>query len=151
MKQPHKILVTTDFSATSRAAIAPAVMLAQAFGAKVLLVFVGEPSATVGAFPGLDMVAFEKHQWDQAGQDLKRFADANFPKELEVERSVVFGIPHLEIVRLAQERRADMIVMATHGRGFMSHAFLGSTTDRVIRRAPCPVLVVREPDAAEQK
>jgi nucleotide-binding universal stress UspA family protein len=50
----------------------------------------------------------------------------------------------LEIVRLAKERGADLIVMATHGHGFFTHAFLGSTTDRVLRRASCPVLVVRD-------
>jgi nucleotide-binding universal stress UspA family protein len=55
---------------------------------------------------------------------------------------VGLGVPHLEIVRAAEERHADLVVMATHGRGFFSHAFLGSTTERVIRRAPCPVLVV---------
>jgi nucleotide-binding universal stress UspA family protein len=50
----------------------------------------------------------------------------------------------MEIVRLAEERQADLVVMATHGRGFISHAILGSTAERVLRRAPCPVLIVRE-------
>ena len=54
------------------------------------------------------------------------------------------GTPHTEIVGLAEELRVDLIVMATHGRGFISQAILGSTTDRVLRHAPCPVLIVRE-------
>lgn len=60
---------------------------------------------------------------------------------------VPLGIPHVEIAHLADECGADVIVMATHGRGFISHALLGSTTERVLRQAPCPVLVVRDPGA----
>ena len=62
-----------------------------------------------------------------------------------VEQSVVVGqraVP--EIVRFAEENGSDLIVIATHGRGFISHAVMGSTTERVLRRAPCPVLVVRQ-------
>ena len=65
----------------------------------------------------------------------------------DVEVTVADGIAHLEIVRIAEERQVDMIVMATHGRGFISHALMGSTTERVLRRAPCPVLVVRDAPA----
>ena len=71
MKEPKVILVPTDLSETSRAAIAPAVMFAKAFRAKVLLVFVGEPAAAILGFPGIDVVALEKHQWNQAAHDLK--------------------------------------------------------------------------------
>ena len=49
---------------------------------------------------------------------------------------MVGGVPHAEIVRLATERNVDVIVMATHGRGFISHAMMGSTTERVLRRPP---------------
>ena len=61
----------------------------------------------------------------------------------DVESVIVDGVPHLEIVRFAEERGVDLIVMATHGRGFFSHAIMGSTTERVVRRAPCAVLSVR--------
>ena len=61
----------------------------------------------------------------------------------DVTVAVTAGVPHIEIVRLAEQRQADIVVMATHGRGFVSHAILGSTTERVVRRAPCPVLSVR--------
>jgi nucleotide-binding universal stress UspA family protein len=66
-----------------------------------------------------------------------------------VEPLVAMGTPHVEIVRLAEEQGADLIVIATHGRGFISHAILGSTAERVLRRSPCPVLVVRDPAAGD--
>jgi universal stress protein A len=49
-----------------------------------------------------------------------------------------------EIAEQAHEQRTDLIVIATHGRGVIAHALLGSTAERVVRHAPCPVLVVRE-------
>jgi nucleotide-binding universal stress UspA family protein len=62
---------------------------------------------------------------------------------VEVSHEVSRGTPHAEIVHLAGKHGADLIVMATQGRGFISHAILGSTTERVIRAAPCPVLAIR--------
>ena len=68
---------------------------------------------------------------------------------VDVEPVVAMGTPHVEIVRIAEERDVDLIVMATHGRGFISHAILGSTAERVLRRAPCPLLVIRDADPAD--
>ena len=79
---------------------------------------------------------------------LAELVDQRFAGRAEVVTEVPRGSPHIEIVRLAEERGADLIVMATHGRGFISHAILGSTTERVVRRAPCPVLVIRRPESA---
>ena len=60
-------------------------------------------------------------------------------------RALRTGVPHEEIVALAQDERADLIVIGTHGRGGINRALLGSVADRVVRLAPCPVLTVREP------
>ena len=57
------------------------------------------------------------------------------------------GVPHQEIVGLARDERADLIVIGTHGRGGMDRVLLGSVADRVVRLAPCPVLTVRQPPA----
>jgi nucleotide-binding universal stress UspA family protein len=54
-------------------------------------------------------------------------------------------VPHEEIVALATDELADLLVIGTHGRGGMSRALLGSVADRVVRLAPCPVLTVRGP------
>ncbi len=62
---------------------------------------------------------------------------------LEMKVLVLPGNPQLEIVRVAQQRGVDLIVMATHGRTGLSHALSGSVTERVVRNAPCPVLSLR--------
>ena len=148
MNEPKTIILTTDFSETSRKAIEPAVTLARTYGAKILLVHIGDVFPLVPLEnPPIDYQALEKRQREIANEALSRFAAEYLPKDLEVERIVTLGVTHVEILRLADERRADMIVMATHGRGFISHFVLGSTTERVLHGAKCPVLVVRDPSA----
>ena len=63
---------------------------------------------------------------------------------LSVQQEVVFGVPFLEMIRYAKAKEMDMIVMGTHGRGAIAHMLLGSTAEKVVRKAPCPVLTVRD-------
>jgi nucleotide-binding universal stress UspA family protein len=56
------------------------------------------------------------------------------------------GGPYVEIVRCARDSSIDLIVMGTHGRGFVAHMLMGSVAEKVVRRAPCPVLTVRHPE-----
>jgi nucleotide-binding universal stress UspA family protein len=145
MEALHKILVTTDFSKTARKAFPAAAGLARRYGASLLLAYVEEsrlpPVAFEYADVGLDQLI--ERQRTEAASQLDRIARADF-EGLSVTLRTAEGIPHLEIVGLAEREKVDLIVMATHGRGFFSHAILGSTTERVVRRAPCPVLVVRD-------
>ena len=76
-----------------------------------------------------------------AHKSLEEFVRAHVPGA-EGETLVLTGPPHLAIVRHAEEIEADLIVCATHGHGPIGHALMGSTTERVLHRAPCPVLVV---------
>jgi len=64
---------------------------------------------------------------------------------LSARAAVRTGVPYEEIVALARDERADLVVIGTHGRGGINRALLGSVADRVARLAPCPVLTVREP------
>jgi nucleotide-binding universal stress UspA family protein len=140
------ILLTTDFSETSRRAFPSARMLAETFGAKLVLAHV-EPDRLppiVVEYAAVGVNDILRDQRERARQRLVELAAEAFGSETEVETVVTDGTPHAEIVRLAEQHRADLIVMATHGHGFVSHAILGSTTERVVRRAPCPVFVVRD-------
>jgi len=140
------ILVTTDFSDTSTKAFGAARDLAAKFGAQLHVAFVEEdrlpPLAVEYTTVGLEEIL--RMQAAQAEKRLQEFVEEHFGKDSGVRLKVLTGSPHIEIVRHAEQCRADLIVMATHGRGFISHAILGSTTERVLRRAECPVFVIRD-------
>jgi nucleotide-binding universal stress UspA family protein len=139
------ILLTTDFSDTSKLACPHALELARTFGARLLVTCVEEdrlpPLVIEYTAVAIDDVL--RQQRETAERSLAAFVARELPGA-DVEPIVRVGSPHMEIVRLAEERDVDLIVMATHGRGFITHAILGSTTERVVRNAPCPVFVVRE-------
>jgi nucleotide-binding universal stress UspA family protein len=141
------IMVTTDFSDTSRKAFPLALELAGKYGARVVVAYVEEsrlpPMVVEYATVGLEDIV--RHQQERANDQLRKLVGEEMGESAsKAELRVADGVAHVEIVRLARELHADLIVMATHGRGFFSHAILGSTTERVVRRAPCPVLVVRD-------
>jgi nucleotide-binding universal stress UspA family protein len=147
------ILLTTDFSDTSKQAFEPALTIAAKFGAKLVVACVAERHdfSPIGdhVAVNLDLENIWEDHHARCVARLARLVEEHFAGRVEVDSAVPRGIPHDEIVRLAKERNADLIVMATHGRGFISHAIMGSTTERVLRRAPCPVLSVRATEAAD--
>ena len=146
MEPIRKILVTTDFSPTATVALDPARELAKRFDAEVTLLHViddGVLPLYVEYVPvALDDIR-RKHE-EQSRKKLEVLAKEAFGDGTRVQWRLAEGVPYQAIVETAEEIGADMIVMATHGRGFLSHAILGSTTERVLRRAVCPVLVVRD-------
>ena len=89
--------------------------------------------------------------WPRSFQEISGYAKAELAKlgaearakKVTVEEVVVQGKPSAEIMRFARETEVDMIVLGTHGKGMLDQALFGSTTERVVRRAPCPVLTVR--------
>jgi len=146
MDDIRRILVTTDFSETSKRALAPARTLARRFGARIVLAHVVEDTLPplVAEYMAVGVQEIVDQQVERARERLSEFARDHLADFPETETVISVGTPHVEIVRLAEEGRADLVVMATHGRGFISHAVLGSTTERVLRRATCPVLVARD-------
>jgi len=142
-----RILVPTDFSPPSDAALATARMLATRFGGSIHLVHVIEDPYTSVAFatevygympPGV------KETWEREAKihldGLLTDADrAKFRATTEV----LFGSSAAAIVENARENDTDVIVMGTHGRGGVAHLLLGSVAERVVRTAECPVLTVR--------
>ena len=146
MDDIRTILLTTDFSETAKKALGPARTLARKFGAKILLVHVEEDRLPplVVEYMAVGVEEMLDQQVDRANERLREFARHELDGFPDVELAVAVGTPHVEIVRLAGEKKVDLIVMSTHGRGLFSHAILGSTAERVLRRAPCPVLIARE-------
>jgi hypothetical protein len=74
---------------------------------------------------------------------MEQSVDVMREQGVEVEGRFIIGVPSVEIVSVAQKQNADLIVMGTHGRTGLSHILLGSTAERVIQHAPCPVLTVK--------
>jgi nucleotide-binding universal stress UspA family protein len=137
----RKILVPHDFSETSEAAVRYAIALAHNFGAQLCLLHVSDKAKFEMAteFPlGLDGTLE-----DAVRERLLRILTPREQIEFKPTFELRSGSPAAEIVRYAKASDVDLIVMGTHGRGFVAHAVLGSVAEKVVRTAPCPVLTVR--------
>jgi universal stress protein A len=143
------ILAPTDFSEFSKQAVESALTLAQTFGAKLLLLHVVElPAYPIEGFvPAIGTTLIEDLE-RQASLDLAQVLPQSRNTSVEVLRQVVVGNPYSQIIEIAQVEKADLIVMATHGRTGLSHLVMGSVAERVVRTAPCPVLTIRPTVAA---
>jgi len=144
------ILVPVDFSSNSARALEYAHTLATRFEASLHLIHVCEvPSLTTGS---MDAYAIAYSNWSQQlGDEAERELLKLVPKlaGVPVSTEVLFGNPARAIVTAADGHGADLIVMGTHGHGPLMHALMGNVAERVVRTAPCPVLTIREPQAAE--
>jgi nucleotide-binding universal stress UspA family protein len=145
----HRILVPTDFSKHSRNALAYATAFAEKFGAELYLLHVVQdlalfiPEAVSVAPP----IAPPVDQLTAAVREaLDREVRDNGLGRFTVHPEVREGTPFYEIIRFAREEGIDLIIMGTHGRGGLAHVLLGSVTEKVVRKAPCPVLTVRHPE-----
>ena len=70
---------------------------------------------------------------------------AEVPEEIQnrVETTILFGVPFVEIIKAARDKDIDLIVIGTHGRTGLAHMLIGSVAEKVVRKAPCPVLSVK--------
>jgi nucleotide-binding universal stress UspA family protein len=153
----RKILMATDLSATAIHAFKHAVMMARRNKAQLhLLHVVPEVDASMQAYISAMMVKgsldrFATEHEDEARQEiarrLKQFAAeelANHPEDLARVASVdvVHGDPVVKILEAADRLQVDVIVLGAHGKGLIEYAFLGSTTERVLRKSKRPVFVI---------
>lgn len=140
---PRRILVAVDFSPPSRKAVAAAVELAKRFAAKLALVHVTGPKGRPGSYGAFEMAGMTSDPRRPARVKLAEFAEKEVPADIELARLVESGLAYKEISAAASSWDADLVLIATHGYTGLAHAVLGSTAERVVRHAPCPVLVVR--------
>jgi universal stress protein A len=140
-----KILVPIDFSPPSKNAFKYAVRFAEEFGGELTLLYVLEPQSMTGFMAIPEGPAFVESDIVAAGKSLRSLISSL--RNARIERphwKVRAGLPSHEIVEAAKEMDVDLIVIATHGYTGWKHFCIGSTAERVVRAAPCPVLVVRE-------
>jgi nucleotide-binding universal stress UspA family protein len=143
----NQILVPTDFSEHSFRALDYAVEIAEKFSSEMKVVYVIEPvlQAADVAWSSVDFDKLNEAHKHSAEEQLRSLIEERIPKSVSVEYKILFGKPFVEIVKQAKTDNSDLIVMATHGRGAITHMLLGSTTEKVVRKAPCPVLAVKHP------
>lgn len=142
---PSRILVPVDFSSLSDHALDRAIVVAQHNKAALILVHVVEPVA----YP-VDFLVVPAEMED-ANLQLSRTAKERLgalAKEISgrgipCESTVEIGRAYHQIVETARKKKADLIVLPTHGHTGLKHVYLGSTAEKVVRHAPCSVLVVR--------
>lgn len=143
----YRIVVPTDFSGCAEEAWRLAQRLATSLGSELLLahVLVETPLFEEGPFTmeKTRRVYEATRKW--AEEAIEQWAGAARDKGLKIRTVLRTGVPYREIVALATDERADLVLMGTHGRGGLDRALLGSVADRVVRLAPCPVLTVRQP------
>jgi len=145
MIQLRKILFPTDFSDSARHALGYASSFAAEYQAEITLMHVVETLAVGYAsdlFP-VPMADVFQEISSYARNEIQKLADELRGRGLRVHEKVVQGKPSAEIVRVAQEEAIDLIVLGTHGKGMLDQALFGSTMERVLRKAPCPVLTCR--------
>jgi universal stress protein A len=139
-----RILVSTDFSKESLKGVRYAAAMAQKFGATIELVFVVETASLVAGLDSSILAMSDKDVAQKAHDKLVRLAEKEFPAGVVVFPKVRVGHGAMEICDLARSFQADLIIISTHGYTGLKRTFMGSTAERVVRYAPCPVLVVRE-------
>jgi universal stress protein A len=139
----QRILVPIDFSETSIAAFGCALGIARKVGATVHLAHIYEPPSFMAGYHTLPITVPDDQIVQKARIDLDALIPLDLPSNIKVKSFVRTGRPYVEIAKLAKEEKIDLIVISTHGYTGLKHTVLGSTTERVVRHAPCAVLVVR--------
>ena len=141
----RKILTPTDFSQHSKEALRYAVELAKVHDAEIILGHVMEPpiyptmfEGAAVAVPPLDESL--RKQLQEHLETMRKEEIGDLPTKVIVRE----GSPTNELIELAREEDVDLIVIATHGYTGIKHMLLGSTAEKIVRNAPCPVLTVRE-------
>jgi len=145
------ILVTTDFSEFSAAAIEYASSFALLYGARIHLVHVIEPGSVVGVHNvELNAISMVAELEGRAQEEMRKFVYWKLKNNTNLEQIILHGEPHREIAQYAQEHEIDLIVIATHGRTGFAHIMMGSVAEKILRISPIPVLAVKPLELRER-
>lgn len=155
LPQLRTILLPTDFSGCANYALPYAAAIARATNAKIICVHVVESITPAVGYTGLaeplPIADISDQLEDSAERELPKLGECEECDGLNVEEVMVHGDAAAEIVRVAQEREVDLIVISSHGRTGLGRILFGSTAEAVVRHANCPVLVVKPPPDEESE
>lgn len=143
------VLCPVDFSRNSEHALRYALAFASSYDAELLLLHVVE--IPVHAFPGVPGIPevpphVTVNIEERAAAELAALEERIRAEHANTRSELVTGTPFLEIITVAREANVDLIVMGTHGRSGLAHMLIGSVAEKVVRKAPCPVLTVKHPE-----
>ena len=146
----NKIVYPTDFSTAAEVAFDTAQRLARDSQALLLIVHIVDPAtiptagvaAIPGAMGGVAVSEDQRNAMEQAGKELEKVVPGD--PNIRFEHRLIEGAPGDQIPDLAEAEQADLIVMGTHGRSGLQRLLMGSVAETVVRRAPCPVLTLRQ-------
>ena len=150
MLNVKKILYPTDFSKHSLAALPYAKDLTEKFSAELHCLHVVDEAFQywmAGSDNAVPIVVSDDELMEAARRQMDQFVQKHWKEpEPSITTSLQIGRPFLEIIHYAKENQIDLIIIATHGRGALASMLLGSVAEKVVRKAPCPVLTVRHTD-----
>ena len=147
MIELKKNLYPTDFSDFAAHAQSYVIELAKKFDAEVLLIHVTSGTIFPVAYSiGVDSGDIDLQIQKAAKKHLHKIEERVAAEGVKVSSELRVGEPFPEIIGVARREVVDLIIMATHGHGAVKHMFLGSTAEKVVRKAPCPVLTIRHPE-----
>jgi nucleotide-binding universal stress UspA family protein len=140
-----KILVPQDFSEYSLHALKYAVTFAELFNSELIALHVVEPIVYPAdfSFGQVSIPAMEEEIRKHSEEQLNELILREIPGNIKVTSILKIGKPFSEIIEVAKSESVDLIVISSHGRTGMDHVLFGSTADKVVRKAPCPVLTIR--------
>ncbi|MEA3221674.1 MAG: universal stress protein [Thermodesulfobacteriota bacterium] len=148
-----KILIPTDFSASAQYALQYAIGLNKLFDARLYLLHVLQDFTEFSEF-NLNLSILPQLYAEFEGNAAKRLEEVSstlVPPDTTCDTYIVHGIPFNEIINFAKKEQIDLIVIGTRGRTGLKHILFGSTAEKVVKRALCPVLSVRNPELDSQK
>lgn len=148
-----RILFPTDISEGSAHAVPFVADLTKHYGAKLYIVHViyDVARATGWYVPHISMDELYKDISSNAMKEIEKCCVEELRGYKEIEYKILKGVPHEEILKFAEENKIDMIIMGTHSRKGLDRVIFGSTAERVVRNAPCPVLTVGVPVQKKEK
>lgn len=143
MTRLHRILFASDFSKASGKAFAAALALAKTTRASLTILYVLTPFTPMIPGRAVELERFNREMQLESQRRLAQLTARAKTAGVRAASVIVQGEPARQIVRAARSKRADLIVVGTHGRTGLDKFFLGSVAQRVVTTAPCPVMTVR--------